>query len=158
MRRFAWLSACILVLKASSYRNVLGCAGGAGGYAYPTVPTHRQQPQVQAGHPRPPPPPPPRNFPVQPAYLNGNQVPRSLVTYQSGTGHDNRPPSLFPEAFPQEAFPVTHASANYGIPTPSRPGSHEPPVLSGSGGYEFGRSPGPQTHISLPRAYVSQTA
>jgi hypothetical protein len=110
---------CVLVLNALSSRNVPGCGGNTEGYVYSTVPTHlyasSQQPQVQVGRPRLPPPPPPRNFPTQPTYpnLNGNQVPRSLVTYQSGTGHDNRP--LLPEAFPQEAFPpsfpVTHAHA-----------------------------------------------
>lgn len=203
------IPSCILVLNASSSRNVPGCGGGTERYAHPHDPSQRrqaqagypqppplppppnfpaqpacpnlnapsQQRQAQVGHPGPPPPPPPRNLPAQSAYrnLSSNQVPRSLVPYQSGMGHDNRPlfPEAFPEAFPQEAFPprfpVTQAHAhartparapqpaNYGFAVPGRPGSHQPPVQS-SGEYEFVRSPGPQAHISLPRAYVSQTA
>jgi hypothetical protein len=169
------------VLNASSSRNV---PGGTEGYAYPSypyAPSQQPQPEVEVGHPRSPPPPPPRNFPTQPANpnFNGNQVPRSLVAYQTRTGHDNQPlfPEarlVYPEAFPQEqaqeafppSFPVTHPRtpgpalapdpANYDFPTPGRPGSHQPPVQS-SGRYEF-RSPGPQTRISLPRVYVCQTA
>jgi hypothetical protein len=130
--------------NASSSRNVPGYGIGTEGYTYPCAPS--QQPQVQVGHPRPPPPPPARNIPAQPATPNLNQVPRSLVTYQTGTGHDNRP--LFPEAFPRAPDPTYYGSASFA--TPGRPGSHQPPVQ------ECIRSP--QVHVSLPQVYVCQAA